>query len=301
MSQQNDNYLAEIVAWRQAREAALRTPDSWFSLVGLFILRDGYHTIGSGDNNDILLPASAPGEVGILEFRNGQATLNITTSAPVLVDGVSVAPVLVNRAPAQSVVLVDNHDRQKPTLVTIGTVTFFLHNFGDQYAIRVKDSDSPAIAAFTGCDWFAVKPDYRVQGYFTRYATPRAIPIKTIVDTNSKYKSVGVIAFTLQGQSLSLLATDYGVPDQLSVILRDATAGKETYGPARFLTVDLAADDSVVIDFKKAINPPCAFSPFATCPLPPRENILPVAIAAGERYPHNREAFYTAVLDRQTA
>lgn len=301
MSQQNDNYLAEIVAWRQAREAELRAPDSWFSLVGLFILRDGYHAIGSSDNNDILLPASAPAEVGILEFRNGQATLNITTNAPVLVDGVSVAPVLVNGAPTQSVVLVDNHDRQKPTLVTIGTVTFFLHNFGDQYAIRVKDSNSPAIAAFTGCDWFAIKPDYRVQGHFTRHATPRAIPIKTIVDTNSKYKSVGVIEFTLQGQPLRLLATDYGVPNQLSVILRDATSGKETYGPVRFLTVDLAADDSVVIDFNKAINPPCAFSPFATCPLPPRENNLLVPIAAGERYPPNREAFYAAAANLQTA
>lgn len=274
MSHDNNGYTAQIEAWRQQREAELRAPDSWFSLVGLFILRDGYHTIGSGAQNDILLPASAPEELGILEFRHGKAKLNITTSTPVLVDG----------ALAQTVELVDNQDRRKPTFVTVGTVTFFLHAFGDQYAIRVKDSTNPAITAFAGCEWFPVKPEYRVRGHFTRHETPRAIPIKTIVDTNSKYKSVGTIEFDLHGQPLSLLATDYGVPHQLSVILRDATSGKETYGPARFLTVALADDDSVVLDFNKAINPPCAFSVYATCPLPPRENILPVAIAAGERY-----------------
>lgn len=274
MSQEDSSYIAQIETWRQQREAELRAPDSWFSLVGLFVLRDGYHTIGSGAENDIVLPASAPEQLGILEFRSGKAKLNITTSAPVLVDG----------APAQTVELVDNHNHQRPTLVTVGTVTFFLHTFGDQYAIRVKDSTNPAIAAFSGCEWFPVKSEYRVQGHFTRHDTPRSIPIKTIVDTNSKYKSVGTITFDLQGQPFSLLATDYGVPHQLSAILRDATAGKQTYGPARFLTVELADDDSVVLDFNKAFNPPCAFSVYATCPLPPRENILPVAIAAGERY-----------------
>lgn len=270
-------YIAEIEAWRVQRENALRSPDSWFSLVGLFVLKDGYHLIGSAPESDILLPATAPAELGILEFRNNKATLNVITKETVLIDG----------QPVQQAALEDNHERRQPTLVTIGPVTFFVHNFGDQYAIRVKDSTNPAIAAFTGNEWFPVKPEYRVQGHFTRHETPRSIPIKTIVDTNSKYKSVGTIEFDLHGHPLSLLATDYGAPQQLSVILRDATSGKETYGPARFLTVDLAADDSVVLDFNKAVNPPCAFSVYATCPLPPRENILPVAIEAGERYTAN--------------
>lgn len=275
-------YIAQVDAWRKQREAELRAPDSWFSLVGLYILRDGYHTIGSLISNNILLPPSAPAELGIIEFRNGKARLTVTTSVPVLVDGIAV----------ESVALVDNQDRQKPTLVTVGPVTFFLHNFGDQYAIRVKDRTNPAITAFAGREWFAVKPDYRVEGHFTRHATPRAIPIKTILDTNSKYQSVGVINFDLLGQPLRLLATDYGVPSQLSVIFRDATSGRQTYGPARFLTVDVAADDSVVIDFNKAVNPPCAFTPYATCPLPPRENILPLAIEAGELYTPSLQTFY---------
>jgi len=274
-------YIAQIEAWREQREATLRAPDSWFSLVGLFVLKDGYYLVGSAPDSDILLPASAPAELGILEFRNSKAKLNVTTTATVLVDGV----------PVQHAELVDNHERRQPTLVTVGPVTFFVHNFGDQYAIRVKDSTSPAIAAFAGCDWFAVKPEYRIYGHFTRHETLRAIPIKTIVDTNSKYKSVGTIEFDLHGHPLSLLATDYGVPHQLSVILRDATSGKQTYGPARFLTVELAPDNSVVLDFNNAINPPCAFSVYATCPLPPRENILPVAIEAGERYTPNVIAF----------
>ncbi len=275
-------YIAQVDAWRRQRDVELRAPDSWFSLVNLYILSDGYHTIGSLLSNNIVLPPSVPAELGIIEFRKGKARLNVTTSVPVLVDGIAV----------ESVALVDNHNRQKPTLVTVGTVTFFLHNFGDQYAIRVKDSTSPAIAAFTGREWFAVKPAYRVQGHFTRHATPRSIPIKTILDTNSKYQSVGTIDFDLLGQPLRLLATDYGVPNQLSVIFRDGTSGRQTYGPARFLTVDLAADDTVVLDFNKAVNPPCAFSPYATCPLPPRENILPPAIEAGELYTSSLQAFY---------
>ena len=279
-------YIAKIGAWREQRDAELRAPDSWFSLVGLYILRDGYHTIGSLLSNNIVLPPSAPAELGIIEFRNGKARLNVTTSVPVLVDGVAV----------ESAALVDNHARQKPTLVTVGTVTFFLHNFGDQYAIRVKDSTNPAITAFAGREWFAVKPAYRVQGHFTWHEAPRTIPIKTILDTNSKYQSVGTITFKLLGQPLTLLATDYGVPNQLSVIFRDATAGRQTYGPARFLTVDLAADDTAVLDFNKAVNPPCAFSPYATCPLPPRENILPPAIEAGELYTPALQTFYTTIV-----
>ena len=275
MSKQNDTtYIADVETWRAQREAELRAPDSWLSLTGLYILTEGRHTIGSSPNNDIVLPHSAPEYIGVIEFRHNRANLIVTTDASLLVDGIMV----------REATLTDNSNRRQPTLVTTGTVTFFVHHFGDQYAIRIKDRRNPAITAFGGRQWFAVKPEYRVQGHFAPHAAPQSIPIKTIVDTNSHYQSVGAITFELQGQTLRLLATDHGVPGQLWVSLRDGTSGQTTYGPARFLAVDVAADGSAVVDFNKAVNPPCAFSPFATCPLPPRENILPVAIEAGERY-----------------
>ncbi len=267
-------YRAEVDAWRQQREAALRAPDGWLSLTGLFMLKEGDYRVGSHPESQILLPAETPDHLGTLTFNKGKAHLSVATATPVLVDG----------KPVQEADLVDNGDRKHPSLVRVGTVSFFVHKFGDEYAIRVKDSANPAIDAFAGCEWFPVKPEYRVQGRLTRHDAPRAIAIKTIVDTDMAYESVGNVEFDLQGQSLSLLARDYGVPNQLSVVFRDATAGLQTYAVARFLTVEMERDDNVVVDFNKAYNPPCSFSPYATCPLPPRENILSVAIEAGERY-----------------
>lgn len=285
MSNQNTaTYREQIEAWRKQREADLRAPDSWLSLTGLFILREGYHTVGSGFSNDILLPTQAPDDLGVIEFSKGKASLIVTTDAPVFVNGVR-----VRQAP-----LIDNSNRQRPTLVKIGTVSFFLHHFGDQYAIRVKDSTSPVGQAFTGCEWFPIKEEYRLDGKFVPYGAPQSLPIKTIVNTNSTYQSVGVVEFTWQGQPLHLLAQDFGTPGQLFVAFRDTTSGKQTYGPARFLNVELDENNNALIDFNKAVNPPCAFTPFATCPLPPRENILSIPIEAGELYTPATEAVYHA-------
>ena len=202
MSDVNElTYFAEIERWRQQREADLRAPDGWLALTGLFVLTEGRHPIGSASDNDILLPASAPTQLGEIVFEAGKTSLTVTTDAPVLIDG----------APGRAAHLVDNGDHRRPTLVTIGAITFFVHHFGDQYAIRVKDSANPAIRSFGGCRWFAVKPEYRVQGKFTPFADVREEPIGTVVNTPSVYRSVGTIEFSLHGQSLRLLVTN-GAP-----------------------------------------------------------------------------------------
>lgn len=269
-------YTEEIEAWRRQRETELRAPDSWLSLTGLYLLADGPHSVGSDAANDVVLPASAPARLGEIEFQVGEALLTITTDAAVLVNG----------EPLRTAKLLDNGGGRRPTLVTVGTVSFFIHKFGDQHAVRVKDSANPAIEAFVGRRWFPVRPQYRVHGSFTPFADPQEIRIGTVVNTDSVYRSIGAIDFELGGRKLQLLASAGGAPDQLFIVLRDATAGQETYGAARFLTADVAPDGSVDLDFNKAYNPPCAFTPYATCPLPPRENILTVRIAAGELYPH---------------
>lgn len=271
----NTSYIAEIEQWRRQRESDLRAPDSWLSLTGLFVLADGRHTIGSAFDNDIVLPASAPARVGEIEFHAGEAHLTVTTAEPVLVDG----------AAAITAALAGNGDRKPPTLVAVGPVTFFLHNFGGHYGIRVKDRTSPAIAAFGGCRWFPVKPEYRVPGKLTRYAATDEIPIETSARTAYLYHSIGFIDFVLQGEPLRLLVQPGGAPGQLSVVLRDVTANRETYAPGRFLTITVDDEGVADVDFNKAYNPPCAFTPYATCPLPPPANILPVRIEAGELYP----------------
>lgn len=251
----------------------MRAPDSWLALTGLFFLTEGTVTVGSAAECDVQLPPSAPAHLGTLAFRNGQATLHVTTETPVFADG----------ARAGTLALTDNRGGA-PTLVTVGSVTFFIHHVGGHFAVRVRDSQNPAIAAFPGCDWFPVKPEYRVVGRLVRHASMLEVPIRTVVNTPMTYPSVGWVEFTLHDRPLRLLAREGGA-GQLSFVLRDATAGQETYAQARFLGAELLADDTVVLDFNKAYNPPCAFTPYATCPLPPPENILPVRIEAGERTP----------------
>jgi uncharacterized protein (DUF1684 family) len=267
-------YRQQIEAWRTARERALAAPDGWLSLAGLFILQKGEHRVGSGADNEIVLPQSAPAHLGTIRLAQGKVWLTVTAETPVRVDGV----------PVEHVELVDNSSGQQPTVVQVGSVSFFIHKFGNELAIRVKDSNHPAIQAFTGCKWFEIDPAYCVEGQLVRESSPAAIPVKTSVKTEAEYQSVGAVEFMLQGQSLRLLASATRKPEELFIIFRDGTAGRQTYGAGRYLYANVDETGKVVLDFNKAYNPPCAFTPYATCSLPPQANVLSFPIEAGERY-----------------
>jgi uncharacterized protein (DUF1684 family) len=270
------SYVALVQQWRQEREAELAAADGWLSLAGLFLLGDGCrYTIGSAPGNDIVLPPSAPAHLGELLFADSAAHLAVAAGQPVRIDGEALPGAR----------LVDNTGGRQPTLVTAGSVTFFIHHFGDEYAVRVKDSANPAIGAFAGRRWYAVKPEYRAAGRFTPFAAEQSIPIGTVANTATIYRAVGVVDFTLGGCPLRLLAATGRSPDALWIVLRDATAKDETYGAARFLHPTVDAAGNVDLDFNRAVNPPCAFTPYATCPLPPPENILGVRVEAGELRP----------------
>jgi uncharacterized protein (DUF1684 family) len=267
-------YRQQIERWRKEREAALRLPEGWLSLAGLFILKEREYSLGSGVDNQIVLPESAPAHLGVLHYQAQKAHLDVTSDAPVLVNG----------APMRSVEMVDNHNGRQPTVVKVGTVSMNLHKFGDEIALRVKDSASAAVQEFAGCRWYEVKPEYHVQGHLTRQPAPAAIPVITSVKTEAHYQSVGVVVFELLGQRLQLLAAATSNPNELFIIFRDATAGRETYGAGRYLYAAVDETGRVNLDFNKAYNPPCAFTPYATCSWPPAENVLAVAIEAGELY-----------------
>jgi uncharacterized protein (DUF1684 family) len=271
-------YHKQIEKWRQEREAALRTPDGWLSLAGLFVLAGGEYTLGSGEDNQIVLPESAPRHVGKLNYQGGQGVLFCPENYPITVDGVPVT------SPAQGIVMVDNAEGRQPTMVKFATISLNLHRFGDEVALRVRDSLSPAIAEFAGCKWYEIKDEYCVQGRLLRQESPDSIPVTTSVRSVAQYNSIGAVTFELLGQPLQLLASATSKPDELFLILRDATAGKTTYGAGRYLYAPVDEAGNVVLDFNKAYNPPCAFTPYATCSLPPAQNLLQVAIEAGERY-----------------
>lgn len=268
----NNDYVGAIRSWREKYENGLRAPESWLSLTGLFMLDDGDYRVGSDSGSDVVLPASAPAHLGVLHFADGAATLDITCTETVHVAG----------KPAKRAVLTDN-SAGAPTLVTVGSAIFFIHAFSGTHAVRVKDTANPARDSFPGCVWFDVDPRYNVRGRFVPNAAPRVFEVTTSRDTSDDYASIGIVEFELNGRALRLHAEAAGHENGLFIVFRDATSGRQTYGSSRYLKATHLPDGAVALDFNKAFNPPCAFSPFATCKLAPRENVLTVAIEAGER------------------
>lgn len=263
-------YISEVSQWRQMTDDRLRSESGWLTLVGLYWLHEGENTIGAA--SDIVLPLTgAPAQIGNIMFKDGQATLHISADVPVTVDGESVSTALLR----------DDTTEGGPSLVNIGSITFFVIRRGDEYGIRVRDTHNPARLAFTGRKWFPVDPHYRVQGTFIPHTPSRTLQITNSVGQTVPIDNPGRVEFVLQGHMLSLEAFSGG-ENEVWFVFRDGTSGSSTYGAGRFLYAPVSAEQTVLLDFNKAYHPPCAFTPFATCPLPPRENILALDIMAGE-------------------
>jgi uncharacterized protein (DUF1684 family) len=193
------------------------------------------------------------------------------------VAGVQVA---INEKPAASADLKSDAGNADPDLVTLGSVQFYVIHRGTRDAVRIKDNNSEARREFTGCKWYPVKPEWRIEARFVKWDKPKKMVFDTAVGEKEEDESPGYAEFTWQGQVYRLDATVEG-PD-LFIVFRDKTAGKTTYPASRFLKTPVPQGDKVVLDFNRAYNPPCVFTPYATCPLPVPENRLAIAIEAGE-------------------
>jgi uncharacterized protein (DUF1684 family) len=269
------SYEAEIKRWREQQEAELTSDDGWLTLAGLFWLKEGRNSIGSGEGNDVALPApAAPGQAGFIELRKDKATFNAPGNAGFTVNG----------RPVQSVELVVGEGDSKPTAVQFGSLSFTVIKRGDGYAVRLRDTNRRERPEFKGMQWFPVKKSNRVRARFAPFDKPREVSIPNVLGGSYKLTSPGLLTFTLGGREHTLLPVIE--ENKLFLIFRDLTSGKSTYGGGRFLYADLPQGGEVVLDFNKAYNPPCAFTSFATCPLPPRQNRLKVAINAGEKNYH---------------
>ena len=173
--------------------------------------------------------------------------------------------------------------KNKPTVVTAGTMSFYVIERGGEKALRVKDSESARRRDFVGIDYFPIDPSWRIEAQWVPFAQPKSVPIKNILGQESMAMVLGKVVFEREGQTYELLPLQDSLGAPLFLIIADETSGEETYGAARFVYADAPKDGVVVIDFNKALNPPCAYTPFATCPLPPVENVLPIAVRAGEK------------------
>ena len=264
-------YQQQIEQWRAHREARLKADDGWLTVAGLFWLNDGDNTVGTASDCSIVLPGgSAPAHIGVFHFRDGKTSFRAAS-------GVAVA---VNGKPAESAELKPDDDKDGPDEVSVNALTMYVIHRGDKYGIRLKDRNSEYRRSFTGLHWYPIRPEYRVTAKFVAWPQPKEIPIANILGQTEPTPSPGYLEFTLNGVALRLDAVTE--EDTLFLIFRDRTAGKTTYGAGRFLNTDMPKDGVVVLDFNKAYNPPCAFTPYATCPLPPPQNRLAVAIEAGE-------------------
>jgi uncharacterized protein len=264
-------YEKEVEQWRQQQESELKSDTGWLTVAGLFWLKEGGNTVGSAASNGIVLPRG-PAKLGEFDFRGGQVTFQPAA-------GVSVN---VNGKPAVSATRLKADTEGKPDQIELDGLTMFVIHRGDRYGIRLKDLDSKFRKDFTSRRWFPVKADYRVTAKFVAYNPPKMIAVPNVLGETSQMPSPGYVEFTFDGHELRL--DPVVEEDSLFFIFHDETSGKGTYPPGRFLHADFAKDGKVTLDFNKAYNPPCAFTPYATCPLPPKQNRLPLRIEAGEQF-----------------
>lgn len=264
---------AAVRDWRAKHEADYRR--DWVSIAGLHMLKEGPNTAGSAKGNDIVLPASVPARIGRFLLDDDVVRFEPAPNSGVLLD---------EKPVTQPVDLQDDSVRDEDELV-MGEVRLVVHVTGDQYAIRVRDPNGPLARDFRGFTWFDIDPQYRVAGRLIRDLEPQVFKVLNTYGDVDEYDSEGVVEFQLSGQTLRLRPFTTR-PKRFYFVFRDASSGQETYETARFLYSDLKDDDTTVLDFNMAYNPPCAFNPYTTCPIPLRENRLPIKILAGEKaYP----------------
>ena len=271
-------------AWRTERNEHLAGPDGWVTLVGLFWLADGANEVGSAPDADVALPADrAPSQVGTLTVDHGRVRLQVSPGVNVTHDG----------APVTALDIATDNAPGGPTVLSLGSLTMRVIARGDRLALRVKDREHPARRTFHAPEFYPWDARWRIDARFT--PTPsRTVAVTNVLGMVEEQPLAGTLAFTVDGHALTLLAlwADAHDPSRgLFVMLRDATAARrETYPSGRFLDVDAPdAAGHVVVDLNRLETPPCGFTTFATCPLPPRENVLAIALPAGERNPPGHE------------
>lgn len=267
-----DSYAASILKWREEKEVELRADDGWLSVAGLFWLKEGRNSFGSDPANPIPLPAPAPPRLGNLVLHGGNITIEPANAPELLLNGKRATRAELKVQP-------------RPDVLTYRNLTFFVIHRGDRFALRLRDTNNPARKEFSGMKFFSIDPQYRIEAKWLPSDPPKKVAVPTILGTSVEMPSPGTIEFSLQGVKYQLTPV-LESPDskELFIIFGDQTNAKSTYGAGRFLYTDLPKDGKVLLDFNKAENPPCAFTPYATCPMPPKENKLSVAIPAGEQF-----------------
>jgi uncharacterized protein (DUF1684 family) len=274
---QSGGYTTEVENYRKQRGVEIGGETGWAALTDLHWLANGTLTIGRAASNAIRLNApSAPALLGTLTVAPQSVTLNVAAGVTAQLNGKAVTSVQVpsNVAPASG--------------ISVAGMTLAVIERGDRRGLRVWDRVSPTRVNFRGLRWYPADVKWRVDAQFIPHQPIPKMRIQNIVGQIVEMANPGAAAFTLDGRKYQLEALlESADANELFFMFRDGTSGKATYGAGRYLYAPLPKDGRVTLDFNLAINPPCAFTEFATCPLPPAKNRLLVPIEAGELdYPH---------------
>ncbi len=268
----NASWEDSVRAWQKHRDSGLRSEDGWLTLVGLFWLKPGDNTIGSAPENDFVLPKSTPAQMGKLHLADGKVSFIEPSGAT--------RPL--------------SFDDEHPDIVKSGSVSFFVIKRGDKLGVRAKDVENPVRTSFEGMHYFPINSAMRFEAKLI--PDVRKIPILNVLGQTDLEESPGLVEFSYRGHAYRLrpIYEEASTGKTLYFLFKDLTNKTQTYPAGRMLNVPLPVNGKVDLDFNRAYNPPCTFTPYATCPLPPQENRLPIAITAGELRYKNGHPYETS-------
>jgi len=265
-----EQYQEEVAAWRQMMDESLRRENGWLALAGLFWLEEGVNAFGSDPANVVIVPGDVAAHLGVFRLTAGTVTLHVGPEADVRINGEK----------AQEAVLQPDSSGS-PTMVTVGQVTMMVLQREALYAIRLWDNGRSQPHTFPGRQWYPLQVDYCLMATFTPYGASEVLTLTRSQGADFEELPVGYVNFNLDGQELSFIALQ-GESKLLFLPFKDATSGQGTYKGGRYLRAELPQNGLTTVDFNLAYHPPCTFTPYALCTLPPRQNWLDIAIEAGE-------------------
>ena len=281
VSTDDAKWRAGLDEWKKQRLVSIGGEDGWVTLVGRIWLSAGANHLGSDPKSELALPADrAPAHAGTIFLEGDKLRIEVSDGVDLTSDG----------KPVKSMSFADDRD-QKPTMFALGSLRFHVIKRQDRWALRVKDRESPARKTFAGLTYYPVDPSLRVLARLVAAPAGKTAPIVNVLGQTEQMPTPGTLHFAIAGAEYTLDAVREPGEDELFILFRDQTAGQGTYPSGRFLYTPLpAADGTVELDFNRAFTPPCGFTNYATCPLPPKQNLLSVKIEAGEKSAaHHRE------------
>ena len=275
---EDQTFIQDELAWQKQQDESMRAPDGWLTIAGLYWLEEGLNTFGASSENKIQLPeGSAPLVAGTFFYRSGEVSFQAQ-------DGVEL---LLDDKPANQGEFITDAEGD-PTILSLKDLRMWIIDRDGRHAVRLRDLNHSPFKNSRPLEFFAPDPKYKLLADFIPHTEPRSIRVETQIGTTTEMLSPGSVRFSLDDREFKLLGFSQGGKN-LFIIFKDLTNGVETYEASRFLTAEILEEGRKVnLNFNRAYNPPCAFTPYATCPLPPPENILDIRIAAGEkRYNYN--------------